>query len=44
MLSRSLIYERSPNFQRSKFETVGHFQNGHQINEPDGACAKEQAR
>ena len=25
MLSRSIIHERSPNFQRSKFETVGHF-------------------
>ena len=28
MLSRRIIYERSSNFQRSKFETVGHFQNG----------------
>ena len=44
MLSRSKRYERTPNFQRSKFETVGHFQNGPQINEPDSACAKEQAR
>ena len=27
-----------------KFEAVGLFQNGRQINEPDWACAKEQAR
>ena len=30
--------------QTSKDETVGHFQNGRQINEPDGPFAKEQAR